>query len=137
MAEQTFYDQIGGAYPIARAMDILLDAIVENQKILDAASPQLKKWLTEDRETRLPGLKFHLTLWSCAGAGGPYQYPGDIREILRPAHEEFNISPEVFDEFISEITRLFKEDGADEAVTAETVKRFSSWKDAVTAGYKA
>ena len=89
MAEKSLYERLGGDFAIAAVVDHFSDQLLKNPKIVNA-TPELKKWHTEEYKTRLPGLKFLRTLWVCAVSGGPFQYTG---EPLGAAHFRLHSHP--------------------------------------------
>ncbi len=97
--EPSLYDRLGGVYAIAAVVDRFSDQLLHNPQIVNA-NPELQAWHTETYKVRMPGLKFHRTLWVCAVAGGPYQYTA---ASLHDAHLAFHITPAVFDAVAAEL----------------------------------
>jgi hemoglobin len=130
MSEQSLFERLGGAFPIAAVVDHFSDQLLKNSKIVKA-NPALKEWHTETYRERLPGLKFLRTLWVCAVAGGPFQYTG---QDLRDAHFEFHIPPEVFDEVAAELSDSLDHFKVPQREKEEVLAAFSAQKPDVTAG---
>jgi hemoglobin len=113
MGDQTLFERLGGAFPIAAVIDHFSDRLLENRKVVDA-NPVLKEWHTQQYRERLPGLKFLRTLWVCAVA--------------------FHSPPEIFDVFACVLSRsldLFKVPVREKE---EVLAAFAAHKADVTAG---
>ena len=106
MAEASLYERLGGVFAIAAVVDHFSDAIVKNPLVgQQSANPQLREWHTNNLG-RLPGLKWMRTLWVCEVAGGPQKYvatrPGSTDLGLEEAHRNLRISPDEFEEVVSD-----------------------------------
>ena len=130
MAEQSLYDRLGGAFPIAAVVDHFSDSLLEDPEVVNA-NPQLKEWHTEKFHDRMPGLKFLRTLWACSVAGGPFEYTG---QPLKEAHFDLHIPPEVFDEVSSKLGASMDHFGVPQREKEEVLGAFNSFKADVTAG---
>lgn len=130
MGEQSLYQRLGGAYPIAAVVDHFSDALLKNSKIVEA-NPELREWHTVKYRERLPGLKFLRTLWVCAVAGGPFEYNA---QDLRDAHFDLHVSPEVFDEVAAELSRSLDHFNVPQREGDEVLAAFAAHKSEVTAG---
>jgi hemoglobin len=130
MSEQSLYERLGGAFPIAAVVDHFSDQLLKNPKVVNA-NAELHTWHTDKYRERLPGLKFLRTLWVCAVAGGPFQYTG---QELRDAHFDLHITPEVFDEVAAELSRTLDHFKVPEREKQEVLAAFAAHKPDVTAG---
>ena len=128
--EHSLYERLGGVYAIAAVVDHFSDQLLQNPKIV-TANPHLQAWHTEAYKQRLPGLKFHRTLWVCAVAGGPYEYTA---KSLHDAHVDLHITPAVFDEVAAELASALDDFHVPEREKQEVLAAFNAHKPAVTAG---
>lgn len=77
MSDASRCARLGGVLAVAVVVDHCGDAVVANPVIgRHCRNPPLRAWHSNNFG-RLPGLKFMRTLWVCAVAGGPFEYPRD------------------------------------------------------------
>jgi len=137
--EQSLYDRLGGIFAIAAVVDHLGDAVIENPMVgRDSPNPALRDW-SRNQLGRLPGLKWMLTLWVCAAAGGPQQYvatkPGAEPMGLEIAHMALRISPEEFDAVAGELVSCLDHFGVPEREKDEVLGMFAAHRNEVTTGF--
>jgi hemoglobin len=138
--EQSLYERLGGAFPIASVVDHFSDAVVQNPIVgKTSKNPALREWHTKNLD-RLPGLKFMRTLWVCEVTGGPIKFsptkPGKTHLGLEEAHRDLKISPEEFDEVAAELGRSLDFAKVPAREKGEVLAAFAAHKKEVTAGYK-
>ena len=80
----SLYRRLGGLYPIARLVDEFIDRLVANETL--NANPAVVA--ARDPATRA-GLKFHVTAFVAAAAGGPQAYTG---RSMKETHAHLDIS---------------------------------------------
>lgn len=93
---KTLYERLGGAYPIATAVDRLIENLHRNATLNNANS----KVSDFHVETYKAGYKFMVTAWVIEITGGPKCYPG--RAMLE-SHSHLGISDYEFDVTAHEI----------------------------------
>ena len=138
MAQNSLYDRLGGAFPIAAVVDRFSDAIIHDRIAGDGSdNPALREWHTNEL-ARLPGLKFMRTLWLCNVAGGPQGYvgthPGRDTLSLEEAHRNLHIAPEEFDAVAAILARTLDEFQVPAAEKGEVLAAFAEHKGEVTEG---
>ena len=92
---------------------------------------RIEEWDKTRASYRLPGLKFHRTLWLCAIAGGPYQYMG---KTLGDAHFDFEFTNGEFDEVSAVLASSLDHFHVRKREKDEVLAAFDAYKPAVTAG---
>src|SRR4030042_2610925 len=134
--EKSLYDRLGGVFAIATVVNRFSDEVVKNRVAGQMSqNPALRKWHTEELE-RLPGLKWMRTLWVCAVAGGPFQYPGNkpgkTQMSLEKAHFDLHIAPEEFDAGAGELAKALDNYKVPQKEKGEVLAAFAAHKDEVT-----
>ena len=136
--EKSLYERLGGVFAIAAVVDHFSDAVVKNPVVGEKSeNPQLREWHTKNLK-RLPGLKFHRTLWVSNASGGPFQFkatkPGTTPLGLEEAHRNLNISPQEFDAVAAELGRSLDFAKVPKREKDEVLAAFAAHKDEVAAG---
>ena len=139
MAEKSLYERLGGVFAIAAVVNYFSDEIIKDpiagQK---SKNPDLREWHTK-QFGRLPGLKFMITLWVCAGTGGPFTYvgtkPGQTVMGLENAHKDLHISPEEFDAVAGVLARSLDHFHVPAQEKGEVLAAFAAHKGEVNTGY--
>lgn len=102
----SLYRRVGGLYPIARVVDEFIDRLVVNETL--NANPVVVA--ARDPATRA-GLKFHVTAFVAAAAGGPQAYSG---RSMKETHARLNISGREWEAMLAELRSvLYKFNVAD------------------------
>lgn len=139
LAKANLYEQLGGVFGIAGAVDHFSNALINNPVVgRNSKNPQLRKW-HRDSLDRLPGLKFMRTLWVCDVTGGPYEFKGTHTGgknalDLTAAHRRLKITPSEFDAVAAELGRTLDHVGVPAGVKAKVLEAFAAHKAEVTAG---
>lgn len=89
------YVRLGGLYPIARMVDEFIDRLIANETL--NANPAVIA--ARDPATRA-GLKFHVTAFVAAAAGGPQAYTG---RSMKETHARLNISGREWEAMVAEL----------------------------------
>jgi len=82
--EQSLYQRLGGAYPIAVVVDDFIGRLLVNDVL--NANPAINQ---ARARVPAPGLKFHVTSLVCAVTGGPCKYAG---RGMKEAHAHLYIT---------------------------------------------
>lgn len=86
----TLYERLGGAYPIATAVDRLIDSLHTNAT-LNNANEKVATFHTEQYKA---GYKFMVTAFAIEATGGPKCYPG---RSMPESHNHLALSDYEFD----------------------------------------
>lgn len=100
------YDRLGGIFGIAKVVDLFSDAIIVNPALNQ--NPALIAWNTNEKESRLPGLKVMRTIWIAAMVGGPFKFTG---LPLEKAHSDLNLTQAEFEAVGGEIVKALQTAG--------------------------
>lgn len=126
MSEQSLYERLGGAYPIATAVDYLIDRLHVNET-LNQANQGVKDFHVEPYRA---GYKFMVTAWSIEVTGGPKCYIG--RDMFE-AHKNLGLSEYEFDVTAHEIRNTLYMVGVPPQETDEFMDIIESYRDMVVA----
>ena len=124
MSETTLYERLGGAYPIASAVDYLIDRLHTNAT-LNKANDKVSAFHTEQFKA---GYKFMVTAWSIEACGGPKCYPG--RDMLE-SHKHLGLSNYEFDVTAHEIRNTLYQIGVPQRETDEFMGVIESYRTTV------
>ncbi|HEU5260533.1 MAG TPA: group 1 truncated hemoglobin [Gemmatimonadales bacterium] len=91
-AEQSLYERLGRAYPIAVVVDEFLNRLIISEML--NANPAIA---AARARVPMPGLKYHVTALVCQATGGPCTYTG---RTMRQAHAHLNISEREWQEML-------------------------------------
>lgn len=119
----SLYDRLGGAYPIATAVDYLIDrlhtnATLNRNRLVDEFHTQKFK----------AGYKFMVTAWSIEVTGGPKCYPG--RDMFE-SHKNLGLTEYDFDVTATEIRNTLYQIGVPQTETEEFMTIIYSYRDKV------
>ena len=120
MPEQTLYERLGGTYPIATAVDHLIDRLHTNATL--NRNRKVDEFHTEKFKA---GYKFLVTAWSIEMSGGPKCYPG--RDMFE-AHKNLGLSDFDFDVTAHEIRNTLYQVGVPQAETEEFMAIIESYR---------
>lgn len=124
MTQATLYERLGGAYPIAGAVDYLIDRLHTNET-LNNANDKVKAFHDTPYKA---GYKFMVTAWSIEVAGGPACYPG--RDMFE-AHSHLGLTHYEFDVTAHEIRNSLYQVGVPGAEVDEFMDIVESYRDKV------
>ncbi|WP_353247700.1 group 1 truncated hemoglobin [Salinisphaera sp. T31B1] len=126
MAEQSLYERLGGAYPIASAVDYLIDRLHTNQT-LNQANDKVADFHATPYKA---GYKFMVTAWSIEVTGGPACYPG--RDMFE-AHKHLGLTDYEFDVTAHEIRNSLYQVGVPRTEVDEFMDIVESYRSKVIA----
>lgn len=123
-APKTLYERLGGPYPIATAVDRLIDNLHRNAT-LNNANDKVKAFHAEQFKA---GYKFMVTAWAIELSGGPKCYPG--RDMFE-AHKHLGISEYEFDVTAHEIRNTLYQVGVPRDETEEFMTIIDSYRSRI------
>lgn len=130
MFDKSLYERLGGAYPIATAVDYLIDRLHTNAT-LNNANQKVKDFHAEQYKA---GYKFMVTAWSIEVTGGPKCYPG--RDMFE-THKDLGLTDYEFDVTAHEIRNTLYQLGVPQPETNEFMDIIESYRSKVVAGTEA
>ena len=123
------YDRLGGIFGIAKVVDLFSDAIILNPALNQ--NPALVAWNSDEKDTRLPGLKVMRTIWIASMVGGPFKFTG---LPLEQAHSDLNLTQTEFEAVGGEIVKALQTVGAAQSDIDQLVCLYNtSMNDVVSA----
>lgn len=126
MAEQSLYERLGGAYPIASAVDYLIDRLHTNVT-LNNANDKVKEFHDTPYKA---GYKFMVTAWSIEVSGGPACYPG--RDMFE-AHKNLGLPDYEFDVTAHEIRNSLYQVGVPRQEVNDFMDIIESYREKIVA----
>jgi len=125
--QQSLYQRLGGAYPIAAVVDAFIDALLVNDVL--NANPAINA-----ARQRVPaaGLKYHVTALVCQATGGPCSCTG---RSMKDSHAHLHISEREWQAMLTDFRRILNNFGVPAAEQQELLAIVESTKpDIVVAG---
>ncbi len=118
--QQSLYERLGGAYPIAAVVDAFIDALLVNDVL--NANPAINA-----ARQRVPaaGLKYHVTALVCQATGGPCSYTG---RSMKDAHAHLNITEREWQAMLADFRRILNNFGVPQAEQQELLAIVESTK---------
>lgn len=117
----SLYERLGGIYPLAGAIDILVDRLFANVAV--NANEAVRAH--HGNLANAAGYKFLIAAWSIEATGGPKCYVG---RDLEKVHEELHIDDKGFDASKMEIAATFSFLGVPEAEREEFLDIIESYR---------
>lgn len=99
--KRSLYQRLGGAYAISALVDDFLDKLLKDPIIV-----QNPKVVAAMGNINVPGLKFHITNFVCAAAGGPEVYTG--RDMAK-SHKHLSITQAEWDASVAILKQSLKD----------------------------
>lgn len=123
-SRKTLYERLGGSYPIATAVDHLIENLHKNAT-LNNANDKVKAFHAEQYKA---GYKYMVTAWAIELSGGPKSYPG---RSMFEAHSHLGISEYEFDVTAHEIRNTLYQLGVPREEIDEFMEIINSHRDEI------